>query len=274
MSDIKSMKLYTHVERIENELAELGIDPESALQVDQLSRFDQLHYHGTDALDLAMSVTSCVAGQSWLEVGSGIGGPARYLADRGRIQLTALELQPDQNDLAEQLTRRCSIDHQVTHLCGDFLDYDFNTQKFDAVVSWLALYHIPDRSKLLRQCFDLLNPGGYFYTEDLCRIGEIDETQMKDLERDLYAITLPESTEYAQQLESAGFDIVLEQDMTDDWSKFTHDRLAAYRAERDRHLRVHGQATVDALEAFYSAVDHQFQSGKLGGLRICAKRRS
>jgi hypothetical protein len=51
MTDIKSMKLYTHVEHIGNELAELGIAADDELGVEQLSAFDQLHYHGTDALD-------------------------------------------------------------------------------------------------------------------------------------------------------------------------------------------------------------------------------
>ena len=98
----------------------------------------------------------------------------------------ALELQPDQNELAIELTRRCNIESRVDHVCGDFLDFDFGAHRFDAVVSWLALYHIP---------------------------------------------------------------------------------------ERPRHVRVLGEATVQALDDFYSAVDHHFYSGKLGGLRLCARRR-
>ena len=54
MTDIKSMKLYSHVERIDNELAEFGKSPEDALGVDELSAFDQLHYHATEALDIAL----------------------------------------------------------------------------------------------------------------------------------------------------------------------------------------------------------------------------
>ena len=272
MSDIKSMKLYTHVERIDNELAELGKNPGDPISVDELSAFDQLHYHGTEALDFALGMIGSGADQHWLEIGSGIGGPARYLAHQGGIQITALELQPDQNDLAAQLTRRCGIDAQVEHACGDFLEYDFDGQQYDAVVSWLALYHIPERTKLLSKCHALLKPGGRFYTEDLCSIGEIGQAQMVDLERDLYAITLPSMEAYGHDLEAASFVVEACEDMTADWAQFTRERLAAYRADRTRNLRVHGEATVDALEDFYSAVDHQFQSGKLGGLRLCAIR--
>jgi sarcosine/dimethylglycine N-methyltransferase len=272
MRNIKSMKLYTHVERIENELAELGRGPDDDLSVDELSAFDQLHYHGTDALDSALQMIDAKAGQHWLEVGSGIGGPARYLAHHGGIQVTALELQEDQNQLAAQLSQRCGIS-SVHHVCGDFLDHDFGAQTFDAVVSWLALYHIPERPRLLERCHALLKTGGYFYTEDLFGIGEIDAEQRAGLERDLYAITLPDLESYCRDLEAAGFEIEQCDDVTADWAAFTQARLAAYRAERERHQRVNGEATVQALDDFYSAVDYHFQSGKLGGVRLCAKRR-
>ena len=76
------MKLYTHVEGIQNELLELGKSAGEPLGVDELSALDQLHYHGTEALDEALHRLGAGAGQRWLEIGSGIDGPARYLAHR------------------------------------------------------------------------------------------------------------------------------------------------------------------------------------------------
>ncbi len=272
MNDIKSMKLYHHVGRIENELAELGRNAMDELDVDELSHFDQLHYHGTEALEHALQVIAPAEGDAWLEIGSGLGGPARYLAAHGGVAVTALELQQDQHALARNLTDRCGLGERVAHRCGDFLTEKWGADRFDAIVSWLALYHIPDRPRLLDKCHALLKPGGYFYTEDLCAIGELDETQAADLERDLYAITLPDIDSYHRDLQRAGFRIVSREDMTDDWAAFAQARLAAFRAERERHLRVHGAGIVDALDDFYAAVDRQFQSGKLGGIRFCAQR--
>ena len=271
MSDIKSMKLYTHVERIYHELAELGIGENDPIEVAELSRFDQLHYHGTDALDDAIRIIGPKPGQYWLEIGSGIGGPARYLAATADIRMTALELQSDQNELAAKLTKRCGLSDQVEHYCGDFLQTDWEMGRYDAVVSWLALYHIPEREAVLQKCRALLKPGGRFYTEDLCALGDIDAGQWRDLERDLAAITLPEMETYRLDLESAGFIIESFTDMTADWAEFTRQRLAQFRSVRQRHDRVYGVETAAALEDFYAAVDSQFQSGKLGGVRICAR---
>ena len=76
MSGIKSMKLYTNVERVYNELDELGKSENDPLSVEEVSSFDQLHYHGTDALDTAIRLIGISPEQSLLEIGSGIGGPA------------------------------------------------------------------------------------------------------------------------------------------------------------------------------------------------------
>ena len=53
MESAKSMKLYDRVERIHNELRELGIPDDAPLTVEQLVPFDQYHYHGTEAVDEA-----------------------------------------------------------------------------------------------------------------------------------------------------------------------------------------------------------------------------
>jgi hypothetical protein len=50
---IESMPLYVNVDRINNELAALGIGVDEALTPAQLFPFDQYHYHGTDAVHAA-----------------------------------------------------------------------------------------------------------------------------------------------------------------------------------------------------------------------------
>ena len=59
-----------------------------------------------------------------LDVGSGLGGPARYLAHKTNCAVTALELQEDLHKEAENLTRRCNLQHKLSHMSGDFLQLD------------------------------------------------------------------------------------------------------------------------------------------------------
>ena len=80
---IKSMKLYNHVDRIYNELKEIGKTNTDPLFVDEFNNiefFDQLHYHGTKAVDFCIKKLNIDSSMSILEIGSGIGGPARHIA--------------------------------------------------------------------------------------------------------------------------------------------------------------------------------------------------
>ena len=269
---IKSMKLYTHIERVHRELAEMGIAQDSPLSVAELSAFDQLHYHGTDALDTAISMLGIDAQSSVLEIGSGIGGPARYLAATTGARVTALELQPDQNTQAAGLTARCGLSDNVEHICGDFLLQEWGDRKFDAVVSWLALYHIPERDNLLSRCFNLINPGGHFFTEDLYCRAPFDDSERAEIASGLYGNYLPDIGTYQDEVRRAGFSLRQVDDMTADWKAFTDDRLTTYRADRERHVRVHGEATVDGLDEFYGLVCRHFSTGKLGGVRLWADK--
>ena len=269
---IKTMKLYNNVERIFNELNELDLSHSELLNVETLSQFDQLHYHGTSALDIAIKILGLDDQLDVLEIGSGIGGPARYLADKTGASITALELQADQDELARNLSQKCGIEQNLRHVCGDFLDYDWAGEQFDAIVSWLALYHIPERSNMLNLCHYILKKGGQFYTEDLYMREAMTDQDFAELKKELYAITLPDVSSYTEGLKAAGFKINYCEDMTTSWSSFTRERLKAYRADRERHVRVHGEATFEALDTFYATVDKYFQSGKLGGIRLSAVR--
>ena len=272
MSAIKTMKLYQHVERIYRELGELGKNAEDPLTVEELSDFDQLHYHGTQALDIAMAMVGVEGQPNWLEIGSGLGGPARYLAAYSDARVTALELQVDQHEIASSLTARCGLADRVEHVRGDILDFERPEGSFDAVMSWLSLYHIKYRPLLLERCWQLLAPGGRFYVEDLTARRDIDEAHLQELERDLYAITLRRIDQYQKDLEDAGFIVETCQSLSSNWAEFVRVRLARFRADRARHLRVHGEAAVNALTDFYSAVNRHFQAGRLGGLRLCAMK--
>ena len=157
---IKSMKLYQGVERIYNDLADIGIGDDEPLTVDDLTPFDQLHYFGTDAVDAAIAALGIDGASRVLDVGAGLGGPARYMAQRTGCHVTALELQADIDGVARSLTGRCGLADRVTHLCGDVLTAELAANAHDALVSWLAFYHIVDHRALFAKAIATLKPGG------------------------------------------------------------------------------------------------------------------
>ncbi len=269
---IKSMKLYSHLERVSNELIAAGSDPDGPLTVDELSPFDNLHYHGTEAVAHAIQALNLTAGVHVAEVGSGLGGPARFLADRSGCHVTALELQADMNEFAEGLTRSCGLNDLIKHQCGDVLDGPLESNAYDGVVSWLACYHIPDQELLYARIAHALKPGGRIYIEDLTSRGTFTDDEAEIFATKLYGQATQSPAAYRATLEQAGFTDIAIDDLSTSWADFTRTRLNAYRADKDRHLRVQGEETVAAIDEFYAAVDELFQGGNLGGARIVARK--
>ena len=272
--NIKSMKLYNNVDRIFNELREIGKSTSSTLLVEDLTKFDQLHYHGTDAIDIFIEKLEINEKTKILDVGSGIGGPARYIANKTGAEITAIELQSDQNNLAKDLTKKCGLSNKVNHICGDILDYDFKNQTFDAVVSWLTLYHIANHEILLKKLFDLLNPNGFFYTEDITSRINLSDADRKEIKKEIYGIHLPYFDNYISNLEQNGFKLIFSEDMSSSWTDFTKERIKKYNSEKERNIRVHGKEVYDSLNSFYNFVGQYFSNGKLGGIRVIAKKLS
>jgi len=269
---IKSMNLYSQVERIYNDLRSLGFDDEAQLDVKTLTPFDQYHYFGTDAVDEAIAMAGITAGSRVLDVGSGLGGPARYVAEATGCKVTALELQDDLNDVAARLTARCGLSGNIDHVCADVLAWEAPAESHDQLMSFLALYHIADPTALFEKCATALKPGGKMYIEDLYSLGEFTRDEQHHLSHMLYGQNMASRTQYIMDLQTAGFTDIVFADMTATWTGFCRERLALYRAGRERHETVHGADVFAALDEFYSTVLTLFEGGNMGGVRVTATK--
>jgi cyclopropane fatty-acyl-phospholipid synthase-like methyltransferase len=270
-STIAAMPLYTNLDRVARGLSALGIGPKDPIPPEQLFALDQWHYHGTDAIRAAAERLGLGPASRVLDIGSGIGGPARYLAYSFGCHVTALELQPALHDIAVDLTRRSGLDKGVTHICADALTYAFPDSAFDAVVSWLAFLHIPDRPRLCARLARTLRADGGCYIEDLCVRAPFSAADLRDVREVVFGISMTSMEDYANDLRAAGFVDVETTDLTGDWSPYAADRLKAWRANREAYTRVHGEGAYAAQEKFYVIIAHLYASGSLGGVRLIGK---
>lgn len=269
-NDIKTMRLYHGVERVFNELRALGIADDAPLDAAQLADFDQYHYLGVDAVRESIERLRIGGGCRVLDVGSGIGGPARHLAETSGCRVTALELQPDLHETAVELTRRCGLRDSIEHLHGDIMHGAPRRGDFDALVSWLTFLHIADRPGLYRHCFEALKPGAGMYVEDYFARGPLTAVEREELASEVYCEHVPTMEEYREELAGAGFRRIELIDVSAPWTAFVHARLRAFEAARARHAALHGERIVAGLERFYTVIARLFEGGNLGGVRLVA----
>ncbi|ELU15923.1 hypothetical protein CAPTEDRAFT_224919 [Capitella teleta] len=275
--------IYSHVERIYKELEQLGIKDNDPLDVHQVSQFDQYHYHGTESvaeatkkLGIETPPKTILSSSSHrvLDIGAGLGGPSRYLAELTGCKVTAIEMQEDLHLVATDLTRRCGLSQKVTHICGDILKYDIGEAgKYDFIVSWLVFLHIPEKKRLFEKCFGYLKASGQMYVEDFWKKSEFLPEEKEILSERVYMRDPPPSDlDYIAQIKEAGFDRVEFDDVTDSWSDFCKQRAESYRKLKERHVRVHGKDVYEEQDAFFDAMDFLFHQGHLGGCKLIATK--
>jgi sarcosine/dimethylglycine N-methyltransferase len=270
-SGLRAVPLYTHVDRIARGLAARGIGPNDVIPPAELFALDQWHYHGTDAIRDAAAFLGLGPASRVLDIGSGIGGPARFLAHTTGCHVTALELQPELHRVGLDLTRRSGLADRVTHLCGDALEQPLSQQAFDAVISFLAIVHIPHRPDLMKRVRDALRPGGQCYIEDLACRAPFTPRDLDDLHRVVHGVSVTSIGDYAGDLRQAGLFDVVATDLTDDWAPYAAGRLAGWRHDREAYSAVSGQEAWAAQDLFYTVIDRLYRSGSLAGVRLTAR---
>ncbi len=271
MSAFASMGLYRNVDRVFADLEAIGIGPHDELQVDDLSAFDQYHYEGTDAVDSAALALGAGSQSHILDVGAGLGGPARHLADRTSARVTALEIQPDLHTTGEALTARVGLEHLVEHRLGDILAGDAGDRKYDGIMSMLCVLHIADRATLFGRCAAALEPGGTICLDDYVALAALTEQERERLATTVACPYLPTADRYVADLSEAGFGSIQVIDKTADWAAFVADRLERFRVARPDLTDRYGRSTVAALDEFYTTVAELFAAGRVGGLRLVAQ---
>jgi ubiquinone/menaquinone biosynthesis C-methylase UbiE len=148
-------------ERIIDALGKASIPLESVGVLD-LAPVDHLHARGLPAtVDLADQLP-VVAGQRLLDIGCGLGGPARYCADRFGCEVTGIDLTPSFVAAGNRLTHLVGMDGRVTLEEGDAQRLPYADEAFDGAYSQHVTMNIPNRESFFAEAWRVLKPGGYF----------------------------------------------------------------------------------------------------------------
>jgi ubiquinone/menaquinone biosynthesis C-methylase UbiE len=147
--------------RIDAALTELGHDPQN-LSPDILATIEHLHSGGLNTtLDQAERIALTEESRV-LDIGCGIGGPARYLAYRYSCRVDGIDLTPELIETGQVLTERCGLVDRVMLRLGDALHLPYPDQTFDVVWCQNVTMNIADKAGFLAGVYRVLKPGGLF----------------------------------------------------------------------------------------------------------------
>ncbi|GAB4369003.1 MAG: class I SAM-dependent methyltransferase [Kiloniellaceae bacterium] len=137
------------------------------LSAEDIAPYDQFHSRGHRATEELAALLSPQAGQLVLDLGCGIGGPARWLASQRGCQVIGLDLTEVYCRTALELSARAGLARQTRFVCANALHLPFAAARFDLVWTQHAAMNIADKARLYREVARVLKPGGRFGLYDV-----------------------------------------------------------------------------------------------------------
>lgn len=260
-------------EQIIETLQSKGIDLDG-LSEEVLKDFDQDHYGGVEAVDILAEKAAINASSRVLDVCSGMGGPARYLAHRHGCPVVGIDITESRVASARRLTALVKLEHLVSFEVGNAVDMHFPEACFDVVIGQEAWVHIPERHRLISEIARLLKAGGRVAFTDIVRAGALDEGEFRKLKEGMAFAGLETAETYRNLLEQRGFALLESEDVGKEWVGIVSRRLEMYRCLKKETVRKFGEAHYRAWDDFYEFFVSMFGERKLSGVRIVAERGS
>jgi sarcosine/dimethylglycine N-methyltransferase len=227
------------VERIGAALRSGGLEGKGPLSSEALAPLDQFHTRGLAATAELAKAAGVAANMRVLDIGSGLGGPSRYLAATYGCHVHGIDLSPTFVAAAQYLAERSDVADKVSYECANALDLPCDSETFDVAWTQHVAMNIADRDRLYAEVHRVLRKGGRLAAYDVV-VGNGEPLHFPvpwSREPATSFLLTPEAMRAA--LEAAGFDIV---DWTDgtaaarDW--FAERRKAATPAPQPLGLHV------------------------------------
>ena len=156
----------TLLERFLQGLRQAGADPD-ALEYADLAGGDEFHVGGAEATDALLDKLELGAGSHVVDIGSGVGGPARRVAHRYGCRVTGIDLTPEFVETAEALTALVGMEGSVSSLVGSGTDLPLDDGSVDVALLIHVGMNIEDKRALFREAARVLKPGGSFAVYDI-----------------------------------------------------------------------------------------------------------
>ena len=226
-------------ERVRQALRDLGIDPDRAT-ADDLKACDEFHTGGVAATDVLVEGLKVTSDMRVLDIGSGIGGPARYFANRYGCHATGIDLTPEFVETARDLSAMVGLSDQTVFQQASALDLPFDTDRFHLGLLLHVGMNIEDKTTLFAEAARVLSPGGTFLVFDVMRADDPSDL-LFPLPWSSVAETsfvVPPS-DYKAAARAAGLELTEERDMTDFARDFFDQVFAAIAKDGPSPLGIH-----------------------------------
>lgn len=202
------------LENIRNAIVKLGKTTDT-IGVDDLAPVDEFHIGGRLASEGFLSQLGLTPDIHVLDIGCGIGGPARFAASIYGCKVTGVDLTEEFIQTGNELTKWVGLSDQISLQQGSALSMPFQAESFDAAYLFHVGMNIADKATLFAETNRMLPAGAVFGVFDIMQVGDGALTFPVPWASTPEQSAVAGLAEYKALLNAAGFEILAERDRTD-----------------------------------------------------------
>ena len=173
MTNLQEVARHYHsghlLKRISDGCAALDLTPPIAH--DALAPVDEFHIGGRRATEPFVESLKLSKGSRVLDLGCGLGGPARFVAATTGAHVTGIDLTPEFVEAGRALTEWTGLAGQIELVEGSILELPFEDVSMDAAYMIHVGMNIADKAGIAREAARVLKPGGIFAIYDVMQVG-------------------------------------------------------------------------------------------------------
>jgi ubiquinone/menaquinone biosynthesis C-methylase UbiE len=227
-----------------------GVDPDHPT-AEALAPYDHFHSRGLEATEELADMLEVSAANHILDIGSGIGGPARYIAQRFGARITGIDLTAEFCEVARQLTAALGLEDRVDFKQGDALAMPFADAGFDGAYSMSVSMNIQDKAAFYGEIHRVLRPGGSLALSEIAQGPNGAPAYPTPWARTAESSFLATPAQTREGLEAAGFTVSSLRETTEQSLAYgARSRAMVERGEKPPHravMLIHGDIASEAM---------------------------
>lgn len=200
--------------RLLHSLDRAGVNIRQLTPMDLLS-FDELHAMGREATIALGALADLTDRHRVLDIGCGVGGPARTLTAQYGCRVVGIDLSPPFASTSDVLSRRVGLAHSLSFLCADALQLPFADNAFDTAFLFHVAVNIADKMALINELRRVLKAGGRLAVWEVCQGRRADLIFPVPWSDDVSFSHLTSQEELMDMIRN-GFDVIHQTDATEE----------------------------------------------------------